>query len=261
VTSFGAALSVEALKLRRAKIALLTLAAGVVVPLMVAFFMKILLDPSWAARFGVIATKARATGSEPDWAGYVIMLTEAVAVGGFGLFAMLEVWIFGREFSDRTAKDLLALPISRSHIVTAKLVLSTAWSLMLAAVMLGVGLGFGALLDLPTPPGFALTDAVARFAVVAVLTAVLSVPFGLAASVGRGYLPAVGCLFAVVFFANIFAALGLGGWFPWSVPGLLSGATGDATLSVAPASIIATCVVSGAAAFVTVRWWNTADQT
>ncbi len=256
----GAALSIEALKLRRSKIAFLTLVAGAVVPVMIAFFMKILLDPSWAARFGIITTKARATSANPDWTGYMNMLTEAVAVGGLGLFAMLEIWVFGREFSDHTAKDLLALPIARSRIVTAKIIVSAGWSMTIAALMLAMGVGFGLLLGLGMPVGFSFGDAVGRFAAVAVLTTALSVPFGLAASVGRGYLPAVGCMFGVVFFANIFAALSLGGWFPWSVPGLLSGATGDPTLTVAPTSVVLVAVVAGAAAYATGRWWNTADQ-
>lgn len=256
-----AAVSVEALKLRRSKIAVLTLAAGAIVPVMMAFFMRILLDPSWADHFGIITAKARSTGASPDWAGYTNMLTEAVAVSGVLLFGILQAWIFGREFSDHTAKDLLALPIARSRIVTAKLVISAAWSLAIAAVMLALGLSFGMVLGLSTPPGFTLGEAIGRFVGVAVLTTMLSVPFGLAASVGRGYLPVVGCMFGVLFFANIFAALGIGGWFPWSVPSLLSGATGDPTLTVAPASVALDVIVTGAAAVGAVWWWNTADQT
>ena len=45
----------------------------------------------------------------------------------------------------------------------------------------------------------------------------------LAASVGRGYLAAVGVLFGIVFVAQIVAALGYGHLFPWSVPGVFSG--------------------------------------
>ena len=261
MSALGAAVSVEAMKLRRAKIATITLAVGAVVPVMVAFFMKILLDPAWADRFGIITTKARATGTNPDWAGYLTMLSEAVAVGGLGLFGILEAWIFGREFADHTAKDLLALPIARSRIVIAKIIVSTAWSTTIAAVMLGLGLTFGALLGLPTPPDFTYYEATGRFLAVGVLTAILAIPFGLAASIGRGYLPAVGSMFAAVFFANIFAALGIGGWFPWSVPGLLSGATGDPTLTVAPASLALVLLVTAAATLGLTHWWNTADQT
>ena len=84
------------------------MAAGAVLPVTVALFMKILLDPTLAGRFGIIAAKAQATGTNADWSGYSNMLIQALAVGGLGLFALLEIWIFGREFSDHTAKDLLA---------------------------------------------------------------------------------------------------------------------------------------------------------
>ncbi|MEV0143917.1 MULTISPECIES: ABC transporter permease [unclassified Nonomuraea] len=37
---------------------------------------------------------------------------------------MIAIWLFGREFSDHTAKDLLALPTSRTAIVAAKFVVA-----------------------------------------------------------------------------------------------------------------------------------------
>ena len=37
-----------------------------------------------------------------------------MAAGGLFLFGFLFIWVFGREYSDRTAKDLLALPTARS---------------------------------------------------------------------------------------------------------------------------------------------------
>ncbi|MFD1939620.1 ABC transporter permease [Nonomuraea mangrovi] len=62
---------------------------------------------------------------------------------------MIAIWLFGREFSDHTAKDLLALPASRAAIVAAKFTLAAAWALVLAAGTAAGGLLLGALLALP----------------------------------------------------------------------------------------------------------------
>ncbi|WP_039838516.1 ABC transporter permease, partial [Paenibacillus sonchi] len=55
-------------------------------------------------------------------------------------------WVFGREFSDRTIKDLLAKPISRAKIVLSKFLVILAWCLLLSIYMFAVGLAVGALL-------------------------------------------------------------------------------------------------------------------
>ena len=45
-------------------------------------------------------------------------------------------------------------------------------------------------------------------------------PFALLASVGRGYLLPIGVAILAIIMANVVAALGWGGYFPWAVPGL-----------------------------------------
>jgi len=51
-----------------------------------------------------------------------------MAAGGFFLFVLIISWVFGREFSDGTVKDLLAVPVPRSSILLAKFVLAALWS-------------------------------------------------------------------------------------------------------------------------------------
>jgi ABC-2 type transport system permease protein len=52
-------------------------------------------------------------------------------VGGTGIFGLTVIWAFGREFSDHTVKDLLALPTRRTTVVAAKFVVTGGWSLLL----------------------------------------------------------------------------------------------------------------------------------
>ncbi|MGE3062036.1 MAG: ABC transporter permease [bacterium] len=43
-------------------------------------------------------------------------------------------WIFGREYSDKTAKDILATPISRANIFIAKMIVVLLWCILLVIV-------------------------------------------------------------------------------------------------------------------------------
>src|SRR5215831_13264532 len=125
LANLNAALWAEQLKARRARMPLLTLVGFSLAPLMGALFMKILLDPAWAARFGTLTTKAQFSAAHGDWPTYFGLLTQALAVGGSILFSLVVIWLFGREYSDHTAKDLLALPTARAAIVSAKLLVVT----------------------------------------------------------------------------------------------------------------------------------------
>ncbi len=149
LAELGAALWGEQLKARRARMPLLTLAGLALAPLMGALFMKILLDPAWAARFGLLTTKAQFSAAHGDWPTYFGLLTQALAVGGSIIFSLIVIWLFGREYSDHTAKDLLALPTPRATIVASKLLLAVTWCAVLALWIYLLGLALGALLGLP----------------------------------------------------------------------------------------------------------------
>ncbi|WIV57990.1 ABC transporter permease [Amycolatopsis nalaikhensis] len=60
------------------------------------------------------------------------------------------IWTFGREFSQDTVKDLLALPTPRTTIVAAKFAVTTGWSLALTAQTYLLGLLLGAAIGLPS---------------------------------------------------------------------------------------------------------------
>ena len=72
------------------------------------------------------------------------MLVLGTAIGGAILFAFITAWVFGREFSDHTAKELLALPTPREVIVGAKFVLIALldrWDSPSGSSLLGLGIG------------------------------------------------------------------------------------------------------------------------
>ena len=139
---------------------------------------------------------------------------------GTVFFGFIASWVFGREFADRTAKDLLALPTPRSSIVAAKFVVVILWSGALAVWVYLVGLAVGTAIGLPEPPPGAMAGGSATFAIAALLTIVLLPPIAYFASVGHGYLPPMAVALLALGFAQAFAIAGWGEYFPWAVPAL-----------------------------------------
>ena len=260
MSGWAAALWAESLKARRSKAPWLTALGFALAPLVGGLFMLILRDPDWARRSGLITAKAQITAGTADWPAYFGLLAQATAVGGFVLFGLVAIWVFGREYSDRTAKDLLALPTPREAIVAAKFVLVLCWSAALTAIVCALGLTVGMAVGLAGWSRELAVDSLANLAVVAGLTIAAVTPLAWVACAGRGYLPAVGCMFLVLFLAQVLAALGWGAYFPWAVPALASGAAGpgEQQLELASYLVVALAGLLGVAG--TLAWWRWADQ-
>lgn len=254
------ALWAELLKVRRSRLPWITALAFAVAALVCGMFMFILADPARARAFGLLGGKAQLSGATADWPGYLALLAQAVAVGGLGVYGLIAIWLFGREFSDRTATDLLALPTSRTAVVAAKFTVAAMWALLLALLLAGLGLLIGAALALPAWSAPNVAAGVAHLVVAAGLAALTTTPLALAASVGRGYLAAVGVLFGVIFASQIIAALGYGAVFPWSVPGLYAGIAGAAQDPPGPPGLLLVVLTGAAGTAATAAWWNRADH-
>jgi len=181
-------------------------------------------------------------------------------VGGALLFGLVVVWLFGREFSQDTVKDLLALPTARTTIVGAKFAVATAWSLLLAGYLFGLGLVIGAAINLPGWTTGAVLHGLVVLFVATVLTVLLVTPFALAASAGRGYLAGVAALIAAVFSAQVVTLLGYGQYFPWSVPALYTQLAGPGHDPPGPLGHTLVALVGIAGIVATAAWWRHADQ-
>jgi ABC-2 type transport system permease protein len=108
---FTAVFATELLKLRRTLAPWVTLGSLMTGPLFLALFMWIIKDPSRAAQFGLLGTKATLSGIEADWASYASFLTLIVGLGGTLLLAFVAAFVFGREYGEGTAKVMLTLPV------------------------------------------------------------------------------------------------------------------------------------------------------
>ncbi|MCF7824921.1 MAG: ABC transporter permease [Candidatus Marinimicrobia bacterium] len=260
MNGFKAAMWAEILKARRSKLWVLILIGFSILPLVSGLFMVILKDPVAAKEMGIISMKAQLTAGTADWPSMLGMLAMGTSVAGHILYAIFTAWVFGREFSNRTNKELLALPVARTTIVWAKFVLIFSWTFAIALYIYFFGLFVGWLVELP---GWSLEIALKAFKtlmIASMLTAFLQSWVAFFASYGRGYLPAMGWAFFTLALAQILAVMGWGEWIPWSVPAILTEMSGPLAEPLGSGSYLSVILVSFVGVAATLRWWQRADQ-
>ncbi|MBK6267159.1 ABC transporter permease [Marivirga sp. S37H4] len=250
----------ELLKIRHAKIVWVTFIAFSLAPIMGGVFMLILNDPVAIENAGALSAKAQMMNFSANWNSYLEILTQAVAVGGVLIFGFVASWIFGREYSDDTAKDLLALPTSRIKILNAKYSLYVIWCFVLTVSNLVVGALIGLLLQLPAPTTDLITAHATNYFLTTVLTVIIGTPVAFMAIWSKGYLGPLGFVALALVFSQIIAATGFGYYFPWSVPGLFSGAGGEYKEQLDTYSYLILILTSVLGYIATVSYWRYADQ-
>src|SRR5690625_7542552 len=104
--SFFVAFQIEGLNIRKSNVIWITMAAFTMAPFMAGFFMVVLKDPELAKNAGLLGAKAQIAG-EANWPSYLSLYAQMIAVGGILVVGFVTGWIFGREYADQTAKDLV----------------------------------------------------------------------------------------------------------------------------------------------------------
>ncbi len=265
MNGLAAAVSVELLKARRSRVPWGIAAGFSMFPIVGGLFMLILKDPARARQLGLLGAKAQLAAGTADWPTFVALISQAITIGGAVLFAFLFAWLFGREFADRTVRDLVAIPTSRSAIVVAKLAVGSAWSMAIIGwtlvLALAIGLAIDGLVGLPGWSGDVVLHGFAGAAAAAVMTIALQSFTAFFAGVGRGYIPALAWAVLAIFLAQVLAVLGWGAWFPWSVPALVSGLAGPDAEVVSAGGVAIVAVTAFLGLLATLLWWQRADQT
>ncbi|MHB1277682.1 MAG: ABC transporter permease [Bacteroidia bacterium] len=255
------ALHAEFLKNRYANILWATFIAFGIAPLMGGVFILILQDTEAMAKTGGLAAKTQAMNFEANWKSYLGLLTQAIGVGGVLVFGFVASWVFGREYSDGTAKDLLSLPTSRTKILNAKFLVYILWCFALSVSNLLAGFLIGLLLQLPAPETAILYPLLGDYMITTLLTVLIGVPIGFFAIWGKGYLAPLAFVALTLVFAQIIAATGYGTYFPWSIPGLYGGAGGEYKMLLNSYSYGILILTSLAGYLATIWYWKKADQT
>ena len=143
-------LATELLKLRRARVTWLSLAALSLAG--AARDRPVHVDRARAGRarqLGLLGAKADLSGISATWPSYFSMLTLIVGMGGLLLLAFIVAFVFAREYVEGTAKNLLALPVGRHWFVLAKLVVAGAWWALLVAAVTAETFLIGSVMALP----------------------------------------------------------------------------------------------------------------
>jgi len=256
MTNLGSAISIEILKVRRSKILVFSTLGFLLLPVVCGFFMLVLKDPELARRLGLISTKAHLMAGTADWPTFFKLLAQATGGGGVVLFSLIGTWVFGREYSDHTIKDLLALPTPRSAIVVAKFVIIAMWSCALTALIGVLALCIGSGVGLGELPGEVLTQGLGGVMMTSALVIALATPIAFFASAGRGYLMPLGMVFLALLMSQVLTGAGWGEYFPWAIPNIYA-QEGD----IGVASFIIVLLTSAAGIVGTLLWWKRADHT
>jgi ABC-type transport system involved in multi-copper enzyme maturation permease subunit len=249
---FTQVLATEFLKLRRSKITWLSWLAFSIMPLAGGLFMWIAKDPDRAAKLGLLGQKSQLVGTTADWVSYFALLNQIAAAGGMVLLAIIAAYVFGREYSEKTAKNLLALPVSRHGFVAAKLIVVLVWFGILTLLLIGEGFCVGSVLGLP---GLSVRLALAScgdILLAGVLGFLLTPLVAWIAALGRGYLAPIGFTVFMLVMGNVFGATGWGKWFPWSIVPMLAGMSGPRSdvLTVGSLTVVAATFAVGVAGIV-----------
>ncbi|HET6351294.1 MAG TPA: ABC transporter permease [Coriobacteriia bacterium] len=257
---FAQVLCSEFLKLRRSKVPLFTLAGLSLGPLGISLFMWIIREPGRAKQLGLLGTKAQLSGLEATWPAFASMLPLIVGIGGMLLLSFIVAYLFGREYEDGTAKNMLGLPVPRAWFVYAKLAVALVWWIALVAFVLAESALVGLALGLPGFSAQILATAIGGSLLAAGISYLLAPVIALVTIWGRGTMAPLGFALGMMALGNLLGHTGWSAWFPWSiVPSLIGMVSSPAVLPVGSYVVVALTFGAGVAGSV---WLiRTADNT
>ena len=256
----GHVIVTEFLKLRRAKITWLTMFGIVVGPVFGGLFMWILKEPGRAEQLGLIGQKAQFAGRTADWPTYFALLTQMTGIVSVVLFSLVTAYVFGREYADGTAKNMLALPVRRAWFPAAKLVVVLAWCGVLTALIVGGGLVVGTALQLPAFSVDLAVSSIGEILLAAFMGCLLMPPVAWISALGRGYLAPLGFALMMLLLGMGIGATGWGKWFPWSIVPLFAGIAGPRTETLAAGSLVVIALTCAAGVAATIWQFTYADN-
>ncbi|MDO4667201.1 MAG: ABC transporter permease [Streptococcus sp.] len=247
---------IEWKKLIKSKLSKITVCSICLVPFIIGLFAIMMKYPEHFQNLGLLSAKKdmlRIT----DWSSYLMSLSQVISVGGLFIFGFTTSWVFGREYSDKTMIDLLALPIKRDTIVLSKFIVIALWSYIIAIFALLLGLLVGSLIGLDGWNTLAVFKGILTFSYCTILTVLLSTPVAFFACLGRGYLFPLAFIIFTILLSQLGSVLNLGEYIPWSIPALASGIAGKVLFSLG--SMFSLVGVSILGLISTIAWWRHAD--
>jgi len=255
------ALSIEFKKMVKSKIFIGSIIVFLFIGIMIGLLMFVIMHPEYLSRSAILETKSNFIETV-NWASFFNMLLQLILTLGSIAFGIIASWVFGREYADRTIKDLLALPVSRTEIVIAKFAVIILWNIILTLLFYCISLIMGFAIHLPEWSSLLFRANLKFFWGGAFLTLLLITPVAYLASLSRGYiLPIVYIVLIMVFTQLVFvSAPSYAGYFPWALPAIFAGITEEmnSTLDFSGYLIYFFLIILGF--LTTLFYWNYADQ-
>ncbi|TCS93235.1 ABC transporter permease [Hazenella coriacea] len=130
---------------------------------------------------------------------YVLMLM------GTLLYGVITAYLFNREYSENTLKNLLTIPVSKKSIIASKLALLLIWIIGLTLVMWGLTLILGLIGQFEGLSGTILLQSLKQYLIGGSLFFFLSMPTMLVTFLFKNFVPTI-IFTAVITMANILVA-------------------------------------------------------
>lgn len=169
-------------------------------------------EPQLAAKLGPLVDPG-------GWSGYLTTATQVTAAGGLLGYGVVLSWLYGREFGDGTICGLFALPVARSTIALAKILVFLAWAAATGLALVSTLVICGYLSGLGAIPSSAAAP-IGRQLALTVLTGIIILPAAVAATLGRSTLAGIGVSVGILISSQVTAVAGGGTWFPFTAPAL-----------------------------------------
>ncbi|MBP7736513.1 MAG: ABC transporter permease [Spirochaetes bacterium] len=256
--SLSAVVETEITKAYRSPMFWITIIGMIFIPMMFGLMMFIKKYPE-LAQSSLFLSKAKMIEGDSSWQTYFGLFSQMISGAGMVVFGFAASWIFGREYSDRTIKDLLALPVPRQVMVAGKLIVLSAWSAVLFMIGTITAIILGLLLELSGWSQSYLVRCAGVFSISILLDVGLCMVTAFIACWARGYLAPVGFVFVTMILANFFSMLGYGTVYPWGIP-MMYAMKGTEGVAVPFYSIVIVAVTSALGLAVLLLWWRYADQ-
>ncbi len=257
MTGISASIKAEFKKAVSSVVLPVTCVLSAFIPAMLSFMMFVLKNPELSRKLGLVGAKAKLMGVA-DWPSYFVFLTQAVCGIEIVLFGFIISWVFGREYLDRTVKDLLAIPIPRAVIVVSKMTVAAVWCFAIFILVYIFSIAGGFIVGLPLWDKAAAINTFLKLFIATLGVIYLNATVAFIASATRGYLAAVGFVILSAVFINFTEVIGYGEYYPWSVP--MQYAIKGAGLQPGLISWVIVLITGAAGIAATIAWWRYADQ-
>ncbi len=249
----------EFMKIKRSNIVWITIFLFAFIPSMMGLMIYIVRHPEISAKLGLIAAKASLFG-DADWPAFFGILHQSIATIGLIGFGFVTAWVFGREYTERTIKDILALPVSRSYFVFAKFIIVFCWCIILAIILGISGVLAGKIVGVSGWSSEVFYAAIYKYIITSFLTMLLCTPVAFFACYSRGIIAPIGFAILTMIMAQFIALAGLGAFFPWAIPGLYTVPAGTEGMQLFMSSYIILIITSILGYIITLYFWRHADQ-